>query len=176
MKDVMEEMKALRNRISELEMDEKHYKKILKIYGHEADRTIPSKSYMQEAVFVIFDRRLEFINDPFAELFGVTPEEACAPDFDPETLIAPESRRLIWKLYHHGCRGAFARKQIHFMGLTKNGLKIACETSILFIPYKWGLAVQGSLRSASMGRRGLHVVSNAVPAEASSYTPMRITV
>ena len=50
---------------------------------------------MNEAIFVLFDRKLEFVNDRFAELFGVSPEEACSSNFDPMTLIAPESRRFI---------------------------------------------------------------------------------
>jgi PAS domain-containing protein len=185
MVEVMEEVMALRKRVSELEMDQQHYRQILKNLGHGADRSIPSMSYMQEAVFVLFDRRLEFVNDQFAELFGVMPEEASGPDFDPAILIAPESRRLIGKIYHQGCRGAFATKHLHFTGLAKDGRKIACETFLLFIPYKWGLAVQGTMRSVSMGskrfaeavqrgRGDLRVVSNAVPVEAP-FTPMRIT-
>ncbi|MCG6534086.1 MAG: PAS domain-containing protein [Syntrophales bacterium LBB04] len=78
---------------------------------------------MHEAIFVTFDRKLEFVNDRFAAMFGLSPEEACSSDFDPMTLIAPESRFFIWEKYNEWCRGAFASKQFNFTGQLKNGLK-----------------------------------------------------
>ena len=158
-KELMDELDALRERVSELER-------------HERDSS-PQISHMHEAIFVLFDRKLEFVNDRFVELFGVSPEEACSSNFDPMILIAPESRPFIWEQYKEGCRGAFATKQFNFTGLTKNGLKIACETFFLFIPYKWGVAIHGTLRSISVGRQidealhqrhnDLQVALNAVP-------------
>jgi PAS domain-containing protein len=128
---------------------------------------------MCEAIFVVFDRKFEFINDRFAELFGVSPEEACSSNFDPMTLIAPESRRFIGKQYRKACRGALMTKQFNYTGLSKDGLRIECETIFLFIPYKWGLAIQGVLCSipvsrqideALQGRRSdLTIPVNAVP-------------
>jgi hypothetical protein len=128
---------------------------------------------MHEAIFVLFDRKLEFVNDRFAELFGVSPEEACSSNFDPMTLIAPESHRFIGEQYKEGCRGAFATKQFNFTGQSKDGLKMECETFFLFIPYKWGVAIHGALRSLSVSRRidealqrrqsALWGVLNAVP-------------
>ena len=108
-----------------------------------------------------------------AELFGVSPEEACSCNFDPMTLIAPESRRFIQEVYRAGCRGSFAAKEFKYTGLSKDGLKIECETFFLFIPYKWGVSIQGTLRSISVSRRidealqrrycDLPVAVNAVP-------------
>ena len=74
-------------------------------------------------------------------------------DFDFMTLVAPESRRVIQEQYRKGCCGDHTTKQFNYTGLSKDGRKIECETFILFIPYKWGVAIQGTLRSISMSRR-----------------------
>jgi PAS domain S-box-containing protein len=105
---------------------------------------------MNEAIYVIFDRKYEFVNNRFSELFGVTSEEVCSYDFDPISLVAPESRRFIREKYREGSRGEFAVRQFEYTGLTSEGLRIECETFVLFIPYKWGVAVHGMLRNVSV--------------------------
>jgi PAS domain-containing protein len=168
-------LEALKERISELERDEGKPRQVQGTYGEMTDRSFSQRAPLHEAVFVIFDRKLEFINDRFAELFGISTEEVCSSNLDPMTLIAPESRRFIRELYREACCGAFTTKQIHFLGLSKNGPKVACEALLLCIPYKWGIALQGSLRGVSVGRRideamqrrysDFPVAINAVPLE-----------
>jgi len=172
-KELIDELEALRERVSEMERRERNSRQALENFGERTDRSFPQMAHMQEAMFVIFDRKLEFVNDRFAELFGVSPEEAYNSNFDPMTLIAPESRRFIREQYREWCRGAYTTKQLNYTGLSKDGLKIECETFLLFIPYKWGLAIQGTLRSISVSRRideasqrrhsDLPVAVNAVP-------------
>jgi len=172
-KELFDELEALRERVSELERRERNSRQTLGNFGERTERFFAQMSHMHEAIFVIFDRKLEFVNDRFAELFGLSPEEACSSDFDPMTLIAPENRHEIRELYRKGCCGAFTTKQLNFTGLSKDGLKRECETFLLFIPYKWGLAIHGTLRSISVDRRidealqrrhsYLPVVFNAVP-------------
>lgn len=152
-KELINELESLRERVLELERQQRNSRQTLGYFGERPDRSFPQMANMHEAIFVVFDRKLEFVNDRFAELFGVSPEEAYSSDFDPMTLIAPESRRLIGEQYREGCRGAFTTKQFNYTGLSKNGLKIACETFFMFIPYKWGVAIQGMLRSISESRR-----------------------
>jgi PAS domain-containing protein len=85
------------------------------------------------------------------------------------TLIAPESRLFIREQYREGCRGAYTTKQLNYTGLSKEGLKIDCETFLLCIPYKWGVAIQGTLHSTSIDEalrrhyNDLSVTLNAVP-------------
>ena len=141
----------------------------------ERERTdpIPLTAHRHEAIFVVFDRKLEFVNDSFAELFGVSPEEACSSDFDPMTLIAPESHRFIQEQYRKLCRDAFTTRQFNYSGLSRDGLKIEYQALLLIIPYKWGLAIQGTLRGTSVSKRidaslqrrrsDLPVVLNTVP-------------
>jgi len=174
-KELMDELEALRERVSELEIRERDSRHALGNDGERTDIFFSQMSHMHEAIFVLFDRKLEYVNDRFTELFGVSPEEACNANFDSMTLIAPESRRFIWELYKEGCCGAFTTKQFKFTGLSKNGLKMECETFLLFIPYKWGVAIHGTLRSISVGRRidealqrrhsDLQVELNSIPTE-----------
>ena len=171
--ELIDELEALRERVSELERRERDSRQALGNFGERTDMFFSQMSHIHEAIFVLFDRKLEYVNDRFAELFGVSPEEACNSNFDPMSLIAPESRRFIWELYKEGCCGAFTTKQFNFTGLSKEGLKIECETFLLSIPYKWGVAIHGTLRSISVSRRideelqrrdsDLPVVLNAVP-------------
>ena len=172
-KELFDELEALRERVSELERRERDSRQVLGNFGERTERFFAQMSHMHEAIFVIFDRKLEFVNDRFAELFGVSPEEACSSDFDPMTLIAPESRHFIWEIYQEGCRSAYKTKQINFIGLSKDGSKLECETFLLFIPYKWGVAIQCTLNRVSVSGRidealkrhysGLPITVNAVP-------------
>jgi len=120
-KTLLEELEALRARVSELEKREKDSRQPPGNYGERTERTLAQLSHMHEAVFVIFDRKLEFVNDRFADFFNLSPEEACSSGFDPMTLIAPEDRRDIRELYREGCCGAFTTKQLNFTGLSKDG-------------------------------------------------------
>jgi PAS domain S-box-containing protein len=172
-KELIDELEDLRERVSELERHERNYRQALGNFGERTDQSFPKTAHMHDAIFVVFDRKLEFVNDRFAELFGVSPEEACSSDFDPMTLIAPESRLFIREQYRQWCCGTFTTKHFNYIGLSKDGLEIECEALLLFIPYKWGVAIQGTLRNISMSRRidealqngrsDLRVVLNAVP-------------
>jgi len=152
-KELIDELEVLRKRILEMERYERNSGQVMGSFGERTYQSFPQTANMHEAIFVVFDRKLEFVNDRFAELFGVAPEEACSSDFDPMALIAQESRRLIGEQYREGCDGAFTTKRFNFTGLSKNGLKIACESFFIFIPYKWGVAIQGMLRSLSATTR-----------------------
>jgi PAS domain S-box-containing protein len=172
--ELIDEMAALRERVSELEKYERNSGQALGNFGERTDRSFPQVTHIQEAIFVVFDRKFEFVNDGFVELFGVSPEEACSPNFDPMTLVAPESRRFVRELYREACRRSCTTKQFNYTGLSKDGLKIECETLLLFISYKWGVAIQGTLYGISpISRRideplqrrhsNLPSVSNVVP-------------
>ena len=151
--ELLDELAALRKRIGELEKQEIHSRRAPENFGEKPERCFPQKADLLEAIYVVFDRKFEFANDRFAELFGVSPEEVCSSKFDPMTLIAPESRPFIQEEYRKGCRGAFTTKQINYTGLSKDGLKIECDTFLMFIPYKWGVAIQGMLRGISKSLR-----------------------
>jgi diguanylate cyclase (GGDEF)-like protein/PAS domain S-box-containing protein len=107
-------------------------------------------------------------------MLGITPEEVCHQEFDPMTLVAPESRSFIKEKLQKGTRGEFSVQQYEYTGMTKDGGRIEFETFVLFIPYKWGVAIHGMLRNISMQKRideelqrhrsDLQIVLNSIPA------------
>jgi PAS domain-containing protein len=175
-KELIDELESLRKRISELDGDRQYARQSLRSFGERRGRSFQQIPHMHEAIFVIFDRKFEFVNDRFTELFGILPEEAGSPNFDPMSLIAPESRSFIRELYREACRGVFRTKHFNYIGLSKDRRKIECEAFILLIPYKWGVAIQGTLRSLSVGRRideAIHRCHSDLPAVFSNGSPVQ---
>jgi diguanylate cyclase (GGDEF)-like protein/PAS domain S-box-containing protein len=173
-KQLVDEMVALQARISDLETIEKDSSdQAQRDFSERMSRYFPQVEYMNEAIYVIFDRKYEFVSQKFADLFGVTPEEVCAPGFDPMTLVAPESQQFLRERLREGYRGEFAAQEYEYTGIKKDGSRIECETFILFIPYKWGVAIHGMLRDISLRKRidealqqsrgDLQVVLNSIP-------------
>ena len=168
-KELLDELAALRKQVYELEQQKINSQRAPENFRNRTGQCFPQKADTLDAIYVVFDRKFEFANDRFAELFGVSQEEVCSSKFDPMTLIAPESRPFIQEQYREGCRGAFTTKQINYTGLSKDGLKIECDTFLMFIPYKWGVAIQGMLRNNSIDEalrrhyRDLPVISSIVP-------------
>ena len=173
--ELMKEIEALWKQVSKMERNESYSMDTIGNWIESMDRLFPRIPQEDDALFVVFDRRLKFVNERFAELFGISPEEACNPDFDPMTLITPESRCSIREKYIEACRIGSAMKGFDLIGLTRNGLQIACETYLMFLPMKWGMAIYGKLRSVSMSRQidealqkhheDLRFVFDAVPTE-----------
>jgi PAS domain-containing protein len=173
-KELVSEVETLRARVSELERSEKVCRQALRHFGERRSRHFPQNKPGEEAIFVVFGRKLEFINNRFAELFSLSPEEACSDDFNLMTLIEQESRTLVRQVYKEGARGAYTTTQFEFTGLSRTGVQIECEAIVIFIPYKWGTAMQGMLRNISVQKqvddarkwqnRNLRIVSNSIPA------------
>src|ERR1035437_10502288 len=101
-KQLMDELAALQERLLELEKLEIESRQARRDCGERMGRYFPQMEHMNEASYVIFDRKYEFVNEKFAELFGVTQEEACRPGFDLMSLVAPESRRSVRGKYKIG--------------------------------------------------------------------------
>jgi diguanylate cyclase (GGDEF)-like protein/PAS domain S-box-containing protein len=122
-------------------------------FAERMGRYFPQAETIKEAIYVIFDRKYEFVNNEFSKIFGMTPEEVCSPDFDPMRLVAPENRQFVMDKHRPRNSGQLTSLQYEFTGLTKDGLKIDCETVVLFIPYKWGVAIHGMLRNVTARKR-----------------------
>ena len=178
---LIDEINDLKLRIAELESAERALCQAHQDFGVKLGRYFPQVNHMKEAIYVIFDRKYEYINEHFAEMFGYTPEEICHPAFNMLRLVAPECRGLLLDKYRRGSAGEFTAEQYEFSGVTKDGCKIECETFVLFIPYKWGVAIHGMLRNISMQKRideelqkrreDLQIVLNSIPASIF-YTDM----
>ncbi len=106
-----------------------------------------------DALFVIFDRKFEFVNTAFEEIFGYEAGEIIGADFDTMRLIDPDWRNFVLNKFREGLRGDFSVHQFEFIGLKKDGRKVGCEASVIFIPYKWGMAIHGVLHDVTMRKR-----------------------
>ncbi len=172
-KQLIDELEALQKRFLELEAFEIGLKEVRQEFGKRVGEYFPQMQHMEDAIYVIFDRKYEFVNDKFAVMFGYLPEEICNPAFDMMTLIAPESRRFIRDKHKHGSHGEFMVDQYEFTAQNKDGIKMDCETFVLFVPYKWGIAIHGMLRNITVRKRideelqrsrsDLQVVLNSIP-------------
>jgi PAS domain S-box-containing protein len=103
-----------------------------------------------EGIYVIFDHKFEFVSETFEYMLGYKSEEVCSPDFDFLNIVAPGSRSFVEKKFKQGYRGEFKIQQFEFAALRKDRHKIKCQTTTIFIPYKWGLAIHGILDDLSM--------------------------
>jgi PAS domain-containing protein len=143
----MKETGVLNGPISEQRRDLKGVAVVQMSEGIDTiDRFLPQIPQREDAVFVISNRRLEYVNEQFTEVFGITSEEAYSSTFDFLSLIAPENRHWIGEKYKEACISGFAVTQIDFIGLTKKGHKIACKAFLMLLPLKWGFAIRGTMR------------------------------
>ncbi len=171
---LIEEVGALRERIAELERFAEDASQARRDFGDTIGRYFQQVEHVNEAVYVIFDRKYEFVNDTFAGLFGRTPEEICSDSFDPLALVEPTERRRVREHYRQGTRGEFSSTTFEFTGIAADGSLIECETFVLFIPYLWGVAMHGMLCDVSVRKRidrelqrqrvDLQIVLNSIPA------------
>lgn len=107
----------------------------------------------KDALFVIFDRKFEFVNRAFEEIFGYDSGDIIGPDFDAMKMIDPDWRKFVQNKFREGLRGDFSVHQFEFIGLKKDGRKVGCEASVIFIPYKWGMAIHGVVHDVTMRKR-----------------------
>ncbi len=172
-KELIKELTDLRSRVAALEQLEADWKVAQLDFSERMGHYFALADQPSDAIFVIFDRKFEFINQRFEEIFNVTMDEVCGPDFNPLTLVAPESLNLVIEQVQKGYRDAFSSQHFEFAALSKDGRKIECETTIIFIPYKWGIAVHGILRNVTVRKRideelkrersDLQLVLNSIP-------------
>jgi PAS domain S-box-containing protein len=106
-----------------------------------------------DPIYLLHDDRFEIINPKFEDLFGTTPEEASAPDFDFMTLVAPKSRPLIKERSKKLADGQELSPRYEFTALDKDGNEIDVDASVSYVPYRGGTATQGILRDITARKR-----------------------
>ncbi len=102
-----------------------------------------------DAIYLLYGGRFEVINRRFEELFGVTREDANAPDFVFTNIIAPKSRGVLKEL----AAGQSLRPRYEFTALDKDGREIEVELSVSYPNYQGGLATQGIIRDITERKR-----------------------
>ena len=102
-----------------------------------------------DAIYLLFNRRFEIINNKFAQMFGYNFEEVNQPGFDFIQIVAPESRYFIEERTVKINKGEKVSNYYEFTALTKNGERKEVETSVSYIESKGGVATQGIIRDIS---------------------------
>jgi len=138
---------AIYTDISERKQAEKALKENEEKYRHLIQHS-------NDAIYLLYERNFEIINDRFTEMFGVTLNEANSPGFDFINLVAPKSRSMVEE------RGKLLRKgevlhpsRYEFTALDIDGKEIEVEVSVSYIKYKDGYATQGILRDITERKR-----------------------
>jgi PAS domain S-box-containing protein len=119
-----------------------------------------------DAIYLLYNRKFEFINKKFQEMFKVTPEEVNQPDFDFRELVAPRSKALIEERRRMVEQGEEIAPKYEFVALSRDGREIEVEASVSRAKYKDGTAVLGVVREITQRKQLEHQVRQAQKIEA----------
>ncbi len=106
-----------------------------------------------DAIYLLYNRRFEIINDKFEQLFGLTLEDMNRDDFDFINLVAPKSRPLVEDRIKRMARGEKLEPKYEFTALDSRGREVEVEASVTYIQYKDGFASQGILRDITQRKQ-----------------------
>ena len=110
-------------------------------------------SNSSDAIFLAHDGSFEFVNPKFQEMFGYSLQEIRRPDFGVLSIAAPECHgRLAGKL-DEVRKGGKADSICDFIGVTRDGRRLFCESSVSFLEYKGRHCILGIIRDRSEQRR-----------------------
>ena len=119
--------------------------------SEEKYRNLIEKS--SEAIILFYNNKFEMINNRFTEMFGYTLEELNAPNFDFKKLFAPKSIAFIEDHMRRLENGEIVESMCIFTAVAKSGREIECESSINYIEYEGGKAVQCIIRDITERKR-----------------------
>ena len=106
-----------------------------------------------DAIYLLFDRRFEIVNQKFLNMFQLTKDELEKSGFDFINLVAEESRAFIEDRVARKARGEELDPNYEFTAITEDGKKIILEASLSYINYRGGIAAQGVLRDITERQR-----------------------
>ncbi len=106
-----------------------------------------------DAIYLLYNRKFEIINNKFEQLFGYNLEEVNNPGFDFTKLVAAESKPVIEDRLRRISRGEKLKPRYEFTAISKSGKKLYVEASVSYIKYKEGIATQGIIRDITERKR-----------------------
>ncbi|MBD3226452.1 MAG: PAS domain S-box protein [Caldithrix sp.] len=109
--------------------------------------------YSGDAIYLLYNRRFEVINDKFTELFGMTLEDVSRADFDFMQLVAPKSRPMVEERIKKQRQKQNLDPKYEFTALNAKGEEIEVEAAVTYIQYKEGIATQGIIRDVTERKR-----------------------
>ncbi|MHA1146361.1 MAG: PAS domain S-box protein, partial [Candidatus Helarchaeota archaeon] len=129
--------------VTVIDITERHRTEELLRDSEEKYRTLVEE--IQDGVFLIRDRKVEFINESFAKIVGYSVEEIIGMDI--RQLIAPEDLDLVVDRYYRRQAGEEVPKEYEFRLLHKDGkTKIPVNMSVGLIHYHGKVASIGTIK------------------------------
>ena len=142
---IISELSELRKRITELKHADVSKNNSLEL-KHDENLYLSLVEQSQDAIYLLFQGKFEYINRKFSEIFQITLEDANRHDFDFFDLVAPESRTIIEERLHKVASNLPVDAHYEFTALTKDGRRIIVDASVSYVPYKGSTAAHGILR------------------------------
>ena len=102
---------------------------------------------MQDAVYILKDYKLVFVNGAFSRLVGYPVAELLGRD--ARDLVAPEDRERTFSFYRRRLSGQPAPLEYSLRLLHRDGHRVPVDLSVTLIHYQGDIAVMGTLRDAS---------------------------
>ena len=126
---------------------------ILKIL-HESEfkyRTLIDK--LNEAVYLIIDRKFEIVNQKFLDLLEITEEELSLPGFNMFNFVSEESKNILKERSRNIKQGKNIPKKYDMILITKKGNEKEVEISETFLNFNGKIATQGVVRDLTKIRK-----------------------
>jgi PAS domain S-box-containing protein len=111
-----------------------------------------------DAIYVLQDRRLVFVNRAWEEKLGYNQAEVSDPAFDFERVIAPDSLSLIRDRFNVFHSGKMPSTRYEMQGVTKSGDVLDFDVSVAEIEWRGRRAVQGVYRDITERKRSEAVI------------------
>ncbi|MCK4835476.1 MAG: response regulator, partial [Candidatus Aminicenantes bacterium] len=102
-----------------------------------------------DAIYILYNRKFELINQKFKELFKVSQEYVCSTDFDFLELVALKSKNFVEKRIQQISDAEKVESQFNFTALSLDQEELEIEASVTTIKYKDGIAIHGILRDVT---------------------------
>lgn len=99
---------------------------------------------IQDGVFLIYERKLEFANDAFARMVGYNVEDLIGRDF--KDFISPKDLEMVESRYRKRLQGEDAPAEYEFRMVHKNGTDVYVNMHVGLVNYQDGIANMGTLK------------------------------
>ncbi len=118
-----------------------------------------------DAIYLMKNKRYDYVNPQFVQLTGYSYEELTANDFNFEILISEESKKYIKERYEARLNGIEIDNKYEVNILRKDGIIVPVEINTVSIGIKGEVAVLGIMREISERKR----FENALKESEHSY-------
>jgi len=102
---------------------------------------------IQDGVFLIYKRKLEFSNDAFARMVGYNVEDLIGMDF--KEIVAPGDLEMVESRYQKRLQGEDVPAEYEFRMVHKNGTDVYVNMHVGLVNYQDGIASMGTVKDVT---------------------------